>query len=97
MLLIFIKTFEFYRLKLIRKHNFNFPDSNIMIFELVYMIVIVIIDINNVLRKLNVLNSKENKDNIDKLIDLIKIDQKTNKFFSFKTTFASSDLSAILT
>ena len=55
------------------------------------------IDINNVLQKLNVLNSKENKDNINKLINLIKIDQKTNKFFSLKTAFAFSVLSTIST
>ena len=55
------------------------------------------IDINNALRKLNVLNSKKSKDNIDKLIDLIKTNQKTNKFFSFETAFASSVLSMIST
>ena len=55
------------------------------------------IDINNVLRKLNILNSKKNKDSIDKLINLIKIDQKINKFFNSKTTFASSVLSTIST
>ena len=68
-----------------------------MIFELVYKTMIVMIDNNNVLRKLNVLNSKKNKDNIDKLIDLIKTDQKINKFFSFETTFAPSILPAIST
>ena len=61
-----------------------------MIFELVYKIVLVMIDINNALQELNVLNSKKSKDSIDKLINLIKIDQKINKFFSFKTVFASS-------
>ena len=55
------------------------------------------IDINNALRKLNVLNSKKNKNNIDKLIDLIRIDQKTNKFFLFKTVFALFVLSTIST
>ena len=55
------------------------------------------IDINNILRKLNVLSSKKSKDNIGKLINLIEIDQKTNKFFSFETAFASSILSAIST
>ena len=49
-------------------------------------------DINNTLQELNVLNSKKSKNNIDKLINLIKIDQKTNKFFSFKTIFAFSVL-----
>ena len=88
---------NFYRIKLIRKHNFNFSDFNIMIFELVYKIVIVMIDINDALWKLNVLSSKENKDSIDKLIDLIKTNQKTNKSFSSETTFASSVLSAIST
>ena len=88
---------NFYRIKLICKHNFNFSDSNIMIFELVYKIVIIMIDINNVLRKLNVLNSKKKKNNIDKLIKLIKFDQKTNKFFNFKTIFTFSVLSTILT
>ena len=68
-----------------------------MIFELVYEIVIVMIDINNALRKLNVLNSKEKKNNIDKLIDLIEIDQKTNKSFSSETTFALSVLSTVPT
>ena len=50
---------NFYRIKLIRKHNFNFSDSNIMIFKLAYKTVIVLIDINDVLRELNVLNSKK--------------------------------------
>ena len=84
-----------YRIKLIRKHNFNSSDSNIMIFKFVYKIVIVMIDINKVLQKLNVLNSKKNKNNIDKLINLIKPNQKTNKSFSSETTFASFVLSAI--
>ena len=66
-----------------------------MIFELVYKIVIIMIDINDALQELNILNSKENKDNIDKLIDLIKTNQKTNKSFSFETTFAPSVLSMI--
>ena len=68
-----------------------------MIFELIYKSVIVMIDINNALRKLNILNLKKNKDSIDKLINLIGIDQKTNKSFSSKTTFASSVLSIIST
>ena len=88
---------NFYQIKLIRKHNFNLFDSNIIIFELVYQIVIVMIDINDALQKLNVLSSKKNKDNIDKLIDLIKKNQKTNKSFSFETTFAPSILSATST
>ena len=67
-----------------------------MIFELVYKTIIVIIDINNALRELNVLNSKENKNNIDKLMNLMKTDQKTNKFFSSKTIFASFVLSVVL-
>ena len=66
-----------------------------MIFELVYKTVIVMIDINDALQELNVLNLKENKDSIDKLIDLIEIDQKTNKSFNFETAFASSILSTI--
>ena len=66
-----------------------------MIFKFVYKIVIVMIDINDALRELNVLNSKKNKNCIDKLIDLIKTNQKTNKFFNFKTIFAFSILSAI--
>ena len=53
------------------------------------------IDSNNALRELNVLSSKENKNNIGKLINLIKINQKTNKFFNSETAFASSVLSAI--
>ena len=89
------KLSNFYRIKLIRKHNFNFSDSNIIIFEFIYKIVIVMIDINDVLRKLNVLNLKENKDNIDKLINLIKMNQKTNKFFHSETVLVSSVLSAI--
>ena len=68
-----------------------------MIFEFVYKTVIIIIDINDALQKLNVLDLKKNKDNIDKLINLIKIDQKTNKSFSLKTTFALSVLSMIST
>ena len=68
-----------------------------MIFELVYKIVIVMIDINDILRKLNILNSKKSKNNINKLIDLIETNQKTNKFFSFKTAFASFVLSTIST
>ena len=68
-----------------------------MIFELIYKTVIVMTDINNVLQQLNALNSKENKNNIDMLINLIEIDQKTNKFFSSKTVFTSSILSAIST
>ena len=71
-------------------------NTNIMIFEFVYKIVIVMIDINDALRKLNVLNSKKSKDNIDKLINLIGTNQKTNKSFSSKTAFASSVLSIIL-
>ena len=68
-----------------------------MIFEFIYKIVIVMIDINDDLQKLNILSSKKNKDSIDKLINLIETNQKTNKFFSFETTFASSILSAIST
>ena len=56
---------------------------------------IIMININNALRKLNVLNLKKNKNNIDKLINLIKTNQKTNKFFNFKITFAFSVLSTI--
>ena len=66
-----------------------------MIFELIYKTVIVMININNALQKLNVLSSKESKHNIDKLINLIRTNQKTNKFFSSETAFASSVLSAI--
>ena len=86
-----------YRIKLIRKHNFNFSDLNIMIFELVYKTIIVMIDINDALQKLNVLNSKESKNNIDKLINLIETNQKINKSFSSETGFASSVLSTIST
>ena len=88
---------NFYRIKLICKHNFNSFDSNIMIFELVYKIVIIMIDINDALRELNALSLKENKDIIDKLIDLIETNQKTNKFFSSETIFAPFVLSAIST
>ena len=55
------------------------------------------IDINDALQELNVLSSKKNKNNIDKLINLIEIDQKTNKSFSFETAFAPFVLSAIST
>ena len=55
------------------------------------------ININDALQELNVLNSKKNKDNIDRLIDLLEIDQKTNKFFNFKTVSASFVLSTIST
>ena len=55
------------------------------------------IDINNALRDLNVLSSKKNKNIIDKLINLIKTDQKTNKFFNSEIVFTSSVLSMILT
>ena len=86
-----------YRIKLICKHNFNFFDSNIIIFEFVYKTVIVMIDINDVLRKLNVLSSKKSKNSIDKLINLIRTNQKTNKSFSSETAFAFSVLSEIST
>ena len=52
-------------------------------------------DINNALQELNVLNLKRNKNNINKLINLIKIDQKTNKSFSSKIIFVSFILSTI--
>ena len=91
------KLSDFYRIKLICKHNFNFSDLNIIIFELVYKTMIVMIDINNALQKLNASNSKENKNNIDKLINLIETNQKTNKSFNFETAFASSVLSTIST
>ena len=84
-----------YRIKLICKHNFNFFDSNIMIFKFVYKTVIVMIDINDALRELNVLSSKKNKNRIDKLINLIETDQKTNKSFSSETVLALSILSTI--
>ena len=54
-------------------------------------------DINDTLRELNILNSKENKDNIGKLINLIRIDQKTNKSFNSETIFAFSILLTIST
>ena len=68
-----------------------------MIFKLVHKIMIVMIDINDILQKLNVLNSKKNKNIIDKLINLIKIDQKTNKFFNSQTVFAFFVFSTIST
>ena len=68
-----------------------------MIFELIYKTIIVITDINNALRELNVLNSKKSKDNMNKLMNLIEIDQKTNKPFSFETIFASFVLSTVST
>ena len=54
-------------------------------------------DINDALQKLNVLSSKKNKENIDKLINLINIDQKTNKSFSTEIILASSILLTIST
>ena len=66
-----------------------------MIFEFIYKIVIIMIDINDALRELNALSSKKSKDSIDKLINLIETDQKINKSFNFKTTFASFVLSTI--
>ena len=87
---------KFYRIKLIRKHNFNSSALNIIIFELVYKTIIVMTNINDVLRELNILNSKENKNNIDKLMNLMKIDQKINKFFSSKTIVASFVLFVVL-
>ena len=55
------------------------------------------IHIVNALRELNVLNLKKNKNNIDKLMNLIEIDQKTNRSFNSKIVFAFSILSAIST
>ena len=88
---------NFYRIKLIRKYNFNSFDSNIIIFELVYKTVITMIDINDALQKLNILNLKKSKDSINKLMNLIKIDQKTNKSFSSEIVFAFFVLSAVST
>ena len=51
-------------------------------------------DINDALQELNILNSKKSKNSIDKLINLIRTDQKTNKFFNSEITFASFVLSA---
>ena len=53
------------------------------------------IDINDVLRQLNALNLKESKNNIDKLMNLIKTDQKINKFFNSQTIFAFFVLSIV--
>ena len=91
------KLSNFYRIKLIRKHNFNSSDSNIMMFKFIYKTVIIMIDMNDALRKMNVLNLKENKNNINNLINLIEVDQKTNKSFNFKIAFVSSVLSTIST
>ena len=49
------------------------------------------------LRKLNILNSKKSKDSIDKLINLMKIDQKTNKSFNSETVFIPSVLLIVST
>ena len=55
------------------------------------------ININDALQELNVLNSKKSKNSIDKLINLIRTNQKTNKFFNSETVFALSVLPAIST
>ena len=59
-----------------------------MIFEFTYKTVIVIIDIKNALQERNVLSSKKSKNSIDKVINLVKTNQKTNKFFNSETVFA---------
>ena len=55
--------FDFYRIKFMRKHNFNFLNAKIMTFEIIYKIVIVMTNINDVLYKLNVLNFKKSQNN----------------------------------
>ena len=87
---------NFYRIKFIRKHNFNFLNVEIITFEIIYKIVIVMTNINDVLRELNVLNFKKNQNNIKKLMNMIKNDRITAKSFIAKNVFISSILSMII-
>ena len=82
--------FDFYRIKLVKKHNFNSSNAKIMTFETIYKTVIIMTDINDVLRELNALSLKENQNNIKKLMNMIKIDRIVIKSFTVKNVFASS-------
>ena len=88
--------FNFYRIKFVRKHNFNFLNVEIMTFEIVYKIVIVMTNINNVLRKLNVLNFKKSQNNIKKLMNMIENDYIAAKSFIAKNVFVLLILSIII-
>ena len=87
--------FDFYRIKLVKKHNFNSSNAKIMTFETIYKTVIIITDINDVLRKLNALSFKKSQNNIKKLMNMIKTDRTVIKSFTVKNVFASSILSTI--
>ena len=89
--------FDFYRIKLIKKHNFNFSNAKIMTFETIYKIVIIMTDINNVLRELNALSFKESQNSIKKLMNMIKTDRTVTKSFIIKNVFIFLILSAIFT
>ena len=88
--------FDFYRIKFVRKHNFNLSNVEIMTFEIVYKIVIVMMNINNILRELNVLNFKKSQNNIEKLMNMIKNDRIVAKSFIAKNVFISSILFIII-
>ena len=87
--------FDFYRIKLVRKHNFNSSNAKIMTFETIYKTVITMTDINDVLRELNALNFKESQNNIKKLMNMIKIDRIVTKSFIIKNVFVFLILSTI--
>ena len=87
---------NFYQIKLVRKHNFNFSNAEIMTFETVYKTVIVMTNINDVLRKLNVLNFKKNQNNIKKLMNMIKNDHTVTKPFIAENAFILLILSIII-
>ena len=88
--------FDFYQIKFVRKHNFNFLNAEIMTFEIIYKIVIIMTNINDVLRELNVLNFKKNQNNIEKLMNMIKNDCIVAKSFTAENAFTSSILSMII-
>ena len=88
--------FDFYQIKFIWKHNFNFSNAKIMMFKIIYKIVIIMTNINDVLRKLNVLNFKKSQNNIKKLMNIIKNDRIVTKLFIAKNVFISLILSMII-
>ena len=88
--------FDFYRIKLIRKHNFNFSNVEIMTFEIIYKIVIIMTNINNVLHKLNILNFKKSQNNIKKLMNMIENNRIVAKSFIAKNAFTSLSLLMII-
>ena len=87
--------FNFYWIKLVRKHNFNSSNAKIMTFKIVYKTVIVMTNINDVLRELNALSFKKSQNNIKKLINMIKNDRIITKSFIVENAFISSILSTI--